>query len=239
MHMLFNPAARGKVGEVQLEGLLTDILAPTQYEKNFQSDPSQAARVEFAVKMPTDLGQTMYLPIDSKFPKEEYERLMSAETKEDIERSQKALRSKIKDFAKSISKYINVPRTTDMAIMYLPDGIYDWTVTQHELVTELRNECKVVIVGPSTLWMIISFVSYFFRLMAINDKSREVWTLLGSFKKQMGLPLDIVDKAIRYNELVGQNLDQLKTTRYNVMMRELKDIEEDIEGEDPANVEAA
>lgn len=89
---------------MQLESLLTDILAPTQYEKNFQPDPTQSARVEFDVKMPTDLGESMYLPIDSKFPKEEYERLMSAETKEEIEVCQKALRSKIKEFARSISK---------------------------------------------------------------------------------------------------------------------------------------
>lgn len=235
LHMLFNPSARGKVGEVQLAGLLADILAPTQYEKNFQPDPQQGLRVEFAVKMPTDLGQSMYLPIDSKFPKEEYERLLKAETKEEVDRSQKLLRSKLKDFARDVSRYINVPRTTEMAVMYLPDGIFDWAITQSDLITQLRNEHKVVVAGPSTLWMMISFVSYFFRLMAINDKSKEVWSLLGKFKKQMGITLDVIDKAIGHNDQVQKNLESLKTTRYNVMMRELKDVEEDVERRDSAS----
>ena len=195
MQLLFNPSARGKVGEVQLEGLLSDILAPTQFVKNYQPNPSENARVEFAVKMPTDLGDTVYLPIDSKFPREEYERLMNAETKEEIERCQKALQTKIKDFAKAISKYVNPPHTTDMAVMYLPNGIFDYTISQPELVDYVRNEYKVVIAGTSTLWMILSFVSYFFRLMAVNDKSKEVWTLMSKFKKQMSLTLDVVDYA--------------------------------------------
>lgn len=239
MQLLFNPSARGKVGEVQLEGLLTDILAPTQFVKNYQPNPSDNSRVEFAVKMPTDLGETVYLPIDSKFPREEYERLLNAESKEDIERSQKALQSKIKEFAKSISKYVNPPHTTDMAIMYLPNGIFDYTISQPELVDYIRNEYKVVIAGTSTLWMILSFVSYFFRLMAVNDKSKEVWTLMSKFKKQMKLTLEVVDKAKRYNDLVGDNLDQLRTTRYNVMMRELREVQDEIEEDRNDHSEAA
>lgn len=239
MQLLFNPSARGKVGEVQLEGLLSDILAPTQFVKNFQPNPNENTRVEFAVKMPTDLGNSIYLPIDSKFPREEYERLMKADTKESIERCQKALQSKIKEFAKSISKYVNPPHTTDMAIMYLPNGIFDHTISQPELVDHIRNEYKVVIAGTSTLWMILSFVSYFFRLMAVNDKSKEVWTLMSKFKKQMSLTLEVVDKAKRYNDLVGDNLDQLKNTRYNAMMRELRDVEDLIEDEPTDQSEAA
>lgn len=226
MRMLFNPASRGHIGEVQLESLLADILAPTQYEKNFKPFSNQEIRVEFAVKMPTDIGTAMFLPIDSKFPKEEFEKLNLAETKEDQERSKKALVSKIKEFGKQISKYINAPVTTDMAMMYLPDGIYEWVTSQPDLVDHLRRDYKVVVAGPTTLWTMISFVSHFFRVIAINDQSKEVMDLLGKFKKQVEMTTEVLDKAIRNNELVGKSLDDLRTTRYNQMMRELKDVEE-------------
>ena len=229
MQMLFNPASRGRVGEVQLEGLLKEVLAPNQYEKNFQPYADSQMRVEFAIKMPTDLGQAMYLPIDSKFPKEEYQRLIQAESKEDIARCQQSLTRAVKEYAKSIARYIHVPRTTDMAMMYLPDGIFDWVAAQSELVSELRTKYKVVVTGPTTLWTMLSFVSYFFRLMVINEKSQEVWELLGKFKKQMGMTLDIIDKAIHYNRKAGEKMDMLRTTRYKVMMRELKEVEEPID----------
>ncbi|XOV94587.1 MAG: DNA recombination protein RmuC [Bacteroidota bacterium] len=226
MRMLFNPASRGHVGEVQLETLLADILSPTQYEKNFKPFADQEIRVEFAVKMPTDIGTPMYLPIDSKFPKEEYEKLNLAETKEEQERSKRALITKIKEFGKQISRYIHEPVTTDMAIMYLPDGIYEWVVSQPDLVNQLRKEFKVVVAGPTTLWTMISFVSHFFRVIAINDQSKGVMELLGKFKKQIEMTTDVLDKAIRNNDLVGRSLDELKTTRYSQMMRELRDVEE-------------
>jgi len=227
MRMLFNPSSRGHVGEVQLETLLADILGPTQYEKNFKPFTDQDIRVEFAVKMPTDIGNSMYLPIDSKFPKEEFEKLNLAETKEDLDKSKKALTSKIKEFGRHINKYINEPVTTDMAIMYLPDGIYEWVVSQPDLVNQLRRDYKVVIAGPTTLWTMISFVSHFFRVIAINDQSKGVMELLSKFKKQVQLTTDIIDKAIRNNELVGNSLNELKGTRYNQMMRELRDVEEE------------
>lgn len=232
MRMLFNPSARGHVGEVQLETLLADILGPTQYEKNFKPIADEDIRVEFAVKMPTDIGSSMYLPIDSKFPKEEYERLNQAETKDELEAAKRALISKVKEFGKQISKYINEPVTTDMAIMYLPDGIYEWVVSQPELVNHLRKEKKVVVAGPTTLWTMISFVSHFFRVIAINDQSEEVMNLLGKFKKQMRMTLEVVDKAIRNNEIVGKSLEELKGVRFNQMMRELRDVEERSEDKD-------
>ncbi|MEQ8339126.1 MAG: DNA recombination protein RmuC [Cyclobacteriaceae bacterium] len=239
MRMLFNPASRGHIGEVQLESLLTEILAPTQYEKNFKPFPNQEIRVEFAVKMPTDLGTVMYLPIDSKFPKEEFEKLNQAETKEDQDKSKKALIAKIKEFGRQISKYINAPVTTDMAMMYLPDGIYEWVTSQPELVEHLRKQHKVVVAGPATLWTMISFVSHFFRVIAINDQSKEVMELLGKFKKQVKMTTEVIDKAINHNRLVGEKLDDLRGTRYNQMMRELKDVEESSAVDDSDSSKAA
>lgn len=239
MQLLFNPSARGRVGEVQLEGLLTGILAPTQFERNFKPFHDQAINVEFAVRMPTDLGEDMFLPIDSKFPKEEYERLCAATAKDDIDRCQRALRTKVKDFARQISKYINTPRTTDMAVMYLPDGIFDWVASQSDLVNEIREEYKVVVTGPSTLWMMLSFVSYFFRLMFINDKSKEVWGILSGFKKQIEKTVELIDKTASYSQKVVDGLDELKGTRYKMIMRQLKDIDEETGAADLGDSEKA
>ena len=188
--VLSNVKTRGNIGEIQLNMLLEQILAPEQYEANVHTRKGSDEVVEYAVKLPgrDDLRDFVYLPIDAKFPKDVYEQVMDAYDKGDataIESSGKQLEATIKKMAKDISdKYLAPPATTDFGIMFLPfEGIYAEVVRRASLLEELQRDYKVIVTGPTTLAAILNSLQMGFRTLAIQKHSSEVWTILGAVKK--------------------------------------------------------
>jgi DNA recombination protein RmuC len=189
--VLTNVKARGGWGEVQLERQLEDALSRDQYEKNVSTIPGSSERVEFAVKLPGrgDDSQPVWLPIDSKFPQEDYERLLSAQESGDllaIEAAGKDVERAILIQAKSIStKYVEPPHTTDFGIMYLPtEGLFAEVVRRPGLVAKLQNEHRITVVGPTTLTAMLTSLQMGFRTLAIEKRSSEVWQVLGMAKAE-------------------------------------------------------
>jgi DNA recombination protein RmuC len=190
--VLTNVKTRGTWGEVQLASLLDQILTPEQYEKNVATRPESNARVEFAIKFP---GRTqdgcLWLPIDAKFPLEDYQRLVDAQERVDvavIEEAGKALEVRIRAEAKSIrEKYVEPPYTTDFAVMYLPtEGLYAEVLRRPGLVDTLQRNHKIVLCGPTTLAAMLNSLQMGFRTLAIEKRSSEVWAVLGTVKAEFG-----------------------------------------------------
>ncbi len=190
--MLSNVKTRGVWGEIQLGALLEQALTESQYDVNVAVVPGSSERVEFAVRLPGRDGseRPVYLPIDSKFPQEDYARLAEASQSGDVaavDAAQKALLSAIKTEAKRIGKYIAPPYTTDFAVMFLPlEGLYAEVVKHSELVEALQREHRVLISGPSTLLALLNSLQMGFRTLAIEQRSAEVWKLLGAVKTDFG-----------------------------------------------------
>ncbi len=189
--VLSNVKQRGGLGEVQLEMLLEQILAPEQYEANAKTKQGSNDLVEFAIKLPgrDDNQSNVYLPIDAKFPKDAYEQLVDAYDSGDtaaIEVSNKNLESVIKKMAKDIrDKYIDPPHTTDFAVMFLPfEGIYAEVIRRSNLLEQLQREFKVIVTGPTTLAAILNSLQMGFRTLALQKRSSEVWTILGAVKTE-------------------------------------------------------
>lgn len=187
--VLSNVKVRGGWGEVMLSTLLEQMLAPSQYMAQVQVKKNSKERVDFAVIMPGKDGHEVLLPIDSKFPLEDYNKLVEAsETldKDLIERSQKALIKRVKDEAKSIhDKYINVPETTDFAIMFLPiEGLYAEVVRDIDLMDTLQNQYKIVVCGPTTLSALLNSLQLGFKTLHIEKRSSELWQILSTFKQE-------------------------------------------------------
>src|SRR5437762_1571620 len=190
--VLANVKTRGGWGEVQLGNLLEQLLTADQFSRNVQTRDETAERVDFAIKLPGDEnGAPVWLPIDSKFPTEDYQRLLAAQERGDadsIEGAMRGLETQLKKSAKDIcAKYINPPRTTDFALMFLPtEGLYAEAIRRVGLVEQVQRECRVVFAGPTTLAALLNSLQMGFRTLAIQKSSSEVWSLLAGVKNEFG-----------------------------------------------------
>jgi DNA recombination protein RmuC len=190
--VLANVKTRGGWGEVQLGNLLEQVLTADQFSKNVQTRSDSAERVDFAIKLPGDEnGAPVWLPIDAKFPTEDYQRLLAAQDKGDVELIDGAMRgleTQLKRSAKDIcGKYINPPRTTDFALMYLPtEGLYAEAIRRIGLVEQVQRDCRVIFAGPTTLVALLNSLQMGFRTLAIQKRSSEVWNLLAGVKTEFG-----------------------------------------------------
>ena len=230
--VLSNVKLRGGIGEVQLEMLLEQILAPDQYEANVMTKQGSQGVVEFAIKLPgkDDHIDQIWLPIDAKFPKDVYETLQDAYDSNDlnlIENAQKELDSTIKKMAKDISdKYIDPPQTTNFAILFLPfEGIYSEVVRKASLLETLQKDYNIIVTGPTTLAAILNSLQMGFRTLAIEKRSGEVWKVLGAVKKEFENFGGVMQKAHKNISQGLNHLDNLVGTRSRAIQRTLKDVE--------------
>jgi DNA recombination protein RmuC len=223
---LINVKERGTYGEVRLEKLLSDILAPSQYETN--AEIAGGKRVEFAVKLPGNGDEPLLLPIDSKFPIEDYNRLLDAEDKQTTDEARKALAQKFRSSAKEIhDKYIMPPKTTDFALMFLPtEGLYAEVVQNAALFEELRDKYKVTAVGATTLSAFLSSLQMGFKTLAIEQRSQEVWDTLRAVKSEFGKFGDILDKAHKQIQTADKTLEEIVGTRTRAINRTLRTVDE-------------
>ncbi len=230
--VLTNVKTRGNLGEIQLEILLEQIMAPEQYEANVCTCKDSGAIVEFAVKLPGKdrMQEYVYLPIDAKFPKDVYEQLLNAYDSGDsqtIEVYGRLLESTIRKMAKDISeKYLDPPHTTDFAVMFLPfESIYAEVVRRSSLLEELQRRYKVVVTGPTTLAAILNSLQMGFRTLAIQKYSSEVWTVLGAVKREFEKIGGMLEKANKNIRIAGGQIDEILGTRTRAIQRKLKDID--------------
>jgi len=229
--VLSNVKTRGVLGEYQLENILEQILTPDQYSKNVATKKGSQANVEFALKLPgKEEGKEVWLPIDSKFPIEDYDRLLDAfdkGEKDGIETAQKVLLKKIESFAKSISeKYIDPPHTTDFGIMFLPvESLYAEVLRHPGLFEILQRKYKITVTGPTTLSALLNSLQMGFRTLAVQKRSSEVWDILKAVKFEFGEFSGVLAKVHKQLNTASGTLETLRTTRTNVMERKLKDVE--------------
>jgi DNA recombination protein RmuC len=222
---LVNVKERGTYGEVRLEKLLSDILAPSQYVVNVEI--SGGKRVEFAVKLPGHGDTPLLLPIDSKFPIENYNRLLDAEDKQAIDEARKALAQQMRVFAKDIhDKYILPPKTTDFALMFLPtEGLYAEVVQNATLFEELRDRFKVTPIGVTTLSAFLASLQLGFKTLAIEQKSQDVWSTLQKVKQEVGKFGVFVKKVHDDIKKADKTLVDFTSTRLNAIERSLRNVE--------------
>ncbi len=225
--VLSNVKTRGILGEVQLGSILEQILSPEQYDTNVITKKGSTERVEYAVKMPGADNGFVYLPIDAKFPLDAYQKLLDAydsRNRDFVKDAQKELKTRIKGFAKDIStKYIDVPNTTEFAIMFLPtEGLYS-EVVRMGLIEELQRE-KINIAGPTTMAALLNSLQMGFKTLAVQKKSAEVWKVLAEVKTEFAKFSDSLEKTKRIMSKAQDELNTLSGTRMNVMNRKLKDV---------------
>ncbi|MEG1120236.1 MAG: DNA recombination protein RmuC [Bacteroidales bacterium] len=228
--VLSNVKMRGGLGEVQLQMLLENILAPDQFLANVATKKGSRDMVEFAVKLPGSSHENIWLPIDAKFPKDVYEKLQEAYDTVDsliIESAQKELETTIKLNAKEISlKYVDPPYTTNFAIMFLPfEGIYAEVVRKAELLDELQHKYNVIVTGPTTLAAILNSLQMGFRTLAIQRRSSEVWETLGAVKTEFENFGGILEKARGKIQGGLTDMDTLVGTRTRAIQRKLQNVE--------------
>lgn len=226
--VLTNVKARGTWAEVQLGNIL-DQTIPNMYETNVQTNPKYNGRVEFAVKIPNSENSTFtYLPIDSKFPMEDYARLSAAAEigdTEALEKAKKALETRIKDEAKLIKQYISSPETTPFAIMYLAtEGLYAEITASRTGVAEKLQAEGIMIAGPSTITALLNSLAMGFRTIAINEKANEVWKILGAAKTQYEKFGDLLAKARKKIDDAGKALDEADH-RNDIIQKNLRKVE--------------
>lgn len=228
--VLTNVKSRGTWGEVQLSALLEQTLTADQYAKNVATVPGSRDIVEFAIKLPgQDARSPVWLPIDSKFPVEDYERLLGAQERADIagvEEACKAIDNRIKLEARTIrEKYIAPPHTTDFAILFLPtEGLYAEALRRPGLADFVQREYRVSIAGPTTLSALLNSLQMGFRTLAIEQRSSEVWELLSAVKTEFGRFGDVLAKTKQQLQTVTNSIGQAET-RTRQMTRKLKDVE--------------
>lgn len=229
--VLTNVKTRGVMGEYQLEAILEQTLTPDQYDKNVKTKPGSNAMVEFAVKLPgSNDGKPVWLPIDSKFPKEDYELLLQAYDHGDatqIEESRKAFVRGIKKCAADISsRYIDAPNTTSFAILFLPfESLYAEVLRTPGLFESIRTACNINIAGPTTLSAFLSSLQMGFRTLAIEKRSSEVWNILGAVKTEFGNFSTLLSKA-QSNIQTGLNqLEDVVGKRTRAIEKKLKDVD--------------
>ncbi len=230
--VLSNVKQRGGVGEIQLEMLLEQILAPDQYEANVRTKSGSADLVEFAIKLPgrDDLQRNVYLPVDAKFPKDAYEQLIDAYESADpvaIDTANKNIESVIKKMARDIrDKYLDPPNTTDFGIMFLPfEGIYAEVIRRSNLLEQLQREFKVVVTGPTTLAAILNSLQMGFHTLVLQKRSSEVWSILGAVKTEFEKFGGLLDKAHKHITNAGETIEQLQGTRTKAINRRLRDVQ--------------
>ena len=230
-HLLTNVKTRGMFGEAQLASLLEQVLTPEQYAVQVATRPGDKNRVDFAIRLPgrSDSGQPVWLPIDAKFPNEDYERLLEAQSRADplqAELCAKALENRIKLEAKSIAeKYLEPPHTTDFAVMFLPtEGLYAEVLRRPGLMETLQRDHRVTLAGPTNLMAMLNALQMGFRTLALEKRSSEVWQVLGAVKTEFGKFGDVLDKVRNQTQTVLNTLDQAQT-RSNVMNRALRQVD--------------
>lgn len=225
---LSNVKARGTWAEVQLGNLLEEII-PNMFELNVQTNPAYNGRVEFAVKIPNQgNGNYIYLPIDSKFPLEDYARLTAAASNADapaMEAARKALEARVRDEGKLIKNYISLPHTTPFAVMYLAtEGLYAEIMSSKSGVAEKLQADGIMIAGPSTIVALLNSLALGFRTIAINEKANEVWKVLGTAKAQYDKFGCLIEKAKKKLDEAGKALEEADH-RNNVIQKKLKSVE--------------
>lgn len=234
---LTNVKERGTYGEVRLEKLLSDILAPNQYEMNVEI--ANGKRVEFVIKLPGNGDAPLLLPIDSKFPIEDYNRLLDAEDKQSIDDARRSLVAKIRTFAKDIhDKYIVPPKTTDFALMFLPtEGLYAEVVQNVALFEELRDKYKITAVGATTLSAFLASLQMGFKTLAIEQRSQEVWDTLRAVKSEFIKFGDMLDKAQKQLQTADKTLTEIVGRRTRAINRTLRGVDELTETSTPPLIE--
>jgi DNA recombination protein RmuC len=230
--VLNNVKTRGIFGEVQLAGLLEQVFTPEQYAVNVETVPGSGARVEFAIKLPGQGGTDdapLWLPIDAKFPREDYERLLDAQDRVDapaVEAAAKALDQRLRLEARTIrDKYLAPPHTADFAILFVPtEGLYAEALRRPGLVEALQRECRVMLAGPTTLLATLNSLQMGFRTLALEKRSSEVWQVLGAVKTEFGKFGDVLAKTKKKLEEASNTISQAET-RTRAMGRALKQVE--------------
>ena len=228
--VLTNVKSRGTWGEFQLHAILEEMLTPSQYITNAQVKKGSGERVEFAIRLPgAGEDEPVLLPIDAKFPKEDYERLVDARDTGDalqVEQSRKAILNRVKKEAKDISeKYINVPVTTDFAVLFLPtEGLYAEVLQDAVFVQEVQRLYRVSIAGPTTLAALLNSLQMGFRTLAIQKRSSEVWHLLSKVKGEISTFGLLLDKMRKHLDLATSDLSQV-TKRSDTIQKKLRSVE--------------
>ncbi|MDD2851233.1 MAG: DNA recombination protein RmuC [Desulfuromonadaceae bacterium] len=230
--VLTNVKTRGTWGEVQLGVLLEQVLNPDQFATNVATKGG-SERVEFAVRLPgqgMEADEVVWLPIDAKFPVEDYQRLIEAQERGDaegVEAAGKQLEIRVKGCAADISsKYLNPPKTTDFGILFLPiEGLFAEVIRRTGLIEVIQRDCRVVIAGPTTLWSILSSLQMGFRTLAIQKRSSEVWNLLAAVKTEWTKYGDVLDSVQKKLHQASETIEKAKT-RSRAVGRKLKDVQE-------------
>ncbi|WAC75133.1 DNA recombination protein RmuC [Roseateles sp. SL47] len=229
--VLTNVKTRGIFGEVQLAGLLEQVFTPEQYASNVETVPGTGARVEFALKLPgqRDDGQPLWLPIDAKFPREDYERLLEAQERADApaaDQAGRAIETRLRLEAKTIrEKYLGPPHTTDFALLFLPtEGLYAEALRRPGLTESLQRDYKVMLVGPTTLLATLSSLQMGFRTLALEKRSAEVWEVLSAVKTEFGKFGEVLAKTKKKLEEASNTIDAAEV-RTRAMTRRLKTVE--------------
>jgi DNA recombination protein RmuC len=229
--VLTNVKTRGTFGEVQLEALLADVFTPEQYGRNIATVPGSNERVEFAIRLPGhgDAGAPMWLPIDAKFPREDYERLLDAQERADkaaVDVSARAIEQRLRAEARSIrEKYISAPYTTDYGILFVPtEGLYAEALRRPGLVEALQREQKVVLAGPTTLLAILNSLQMGFRTVIFERRSAEIRQTLGAVKTEFGKFGDVLARIKKKIEEAHSTVDAAEV-RTRAMRRTLRDVE--------------
>jgi DNA recombination protein RmuC len=234
--VLTNVKSRGVFGEVQLAGLLEQVLAPDQYAANVATVPGSNERVEFAVKFPgSSSDATVWLPIDAKFPREDYERLLDAQERADIDAARAsgdALERRVRLEAQRIcDKYVSAPHTTEFAILFLPtEGLYAEVLRRPGLVEAMQRDCRIALAGPTTLLALMTSFQMGFRTLAIEKRSSEVWRTLGAVKTEFGKFGDVLENVKDKLDKASRQIEQTGV-RTRAIQKQLREVES-LPGED-------
>jgi DNA recombination protein RmuC len=243
--ILSNVKTRGTLAEWQLENMLEQVMAPNQYEKNIATRKGSSEKVEFALKLPGQDGTSnkeVFLPIDAKFPKEDYERLVNAREKcnpEMIEEASKQLERRVKEMAKSIrDKYLDPPNTTDFGIMYVPtEGLFAEIISRPGMCEVLHRDFRVMVTGPTTLATLLNCLQVGFRTLAIAQRSSEVWELLAAVKTEFGKFGDLLEKTKKKLDEASNTIDNA-ARKSRTIERKLRDVQELPSGDEIEEVTA-
>jgi DNA recombination protein RmuC len=241
--VLGNVKTRGTFGEVQLGALLEQILTAEQYATNVATLPGSNERVEYAIRLPgSQPGQPVWLPIDAKFPREDFERLLDAQDRADPEAAALAalaLERRIREEAKRIhEKYIGPPHTTDFGLLFLPtEGLYAEVIRRPGLFEALQRDYRITLAGPTTLAALLNSLQMGFRTLAIEQRSSEVWQILGAVKSEFGKFADVLDRTQKQIDTVSKSIGAAGV-RTRAIERSLRKVES-FEGVDVLQLEAS
>jgi DNA recombination protein RmuC len=228
--VLTNVKTRGGWGEVQLGALLEQLLTSEQFDRNVQTRDESGERVDYAIKLPGEGNGAVWLPIDAKFPMEDYQRLITAQESGDLvltDGAMKDLETQLRKSAKDIcAKYINPPKTTDFALMFLPtEGLYAEAIRRVGLVEQVQRDCRVIFAGPTTLAALLNSLQMGFRTLAIQKRSSEVWNLLAGVKTEFAKFGDALSKVKDKLDQASSDMDKV-AVRSRAITKKLRDVEE-------------